>query len=99
ATIFQFIVHIRNKKTRYRGLIRNRIWAFARGIWINLVRIAKYGEKMCPWSPNKSKNGSVFNIFHLLNIKKDSISSFIFTYLEITQHSKFKLTSNHSPIN
>lgn len=77
ATIFQFVVNIRNKKTRYRGLIKNRMWAFARGMWINLVRIAKNMEKMCPWSPGKSQNSLFSGFFHLLNIKNPLIFSFI----------------------
>ncbi|WP_037373928.1 hypothetical protein, partial [Salinimicrobium xinjiangense] len=77
ATIFQFVVNIRNKKTKYRGLIKNRMWAFARGMWINLVRIAKNMEKMCPWSPGKGQNSAFSVLFHLLNIKDCLIFSFI----------------------
>lgn len=69
ATIFQFVVNIRNKKTRYRGLIKNRMWAFARGLWINLVRIAKNMEIMCPWSPGKGQNSSFSVLFQLINLK------------------------------
>lgn len=86
ATIFQLVVNIRNKKTRYRSLIKNRIWAFARGIWINLVRIAKNMEKMCPWSPNKGKTPSFFTVFHLLYSK--NILIFIFAIIQ-TKNNNF----------
>jgi hypothetical protein len=47
ATIFQFCFHTRNNKTRYRGLAKHKLFAFARCLWINLVRIVKYGEILC----------------------------------------------------
>lgn len=82
ATIFQFVVNIRNKKTKYRGLIKNRMWAFARGLWINLVRIVKYMEKLGPGTPYKEKKTSLLaNFYHLKN--EMSINWFI-----ILIHSK-----------
>ena len=45
ASVFQFCYHLSGKKSRYRGLIRHRLWAFARCIWINFVRIMKYLKK------------------------------------------------------
>ena len=42
ATIFQYCFHTRNNKTRYRGLLRHKLYSFARCLWINHVRIANY---------------------------------------------------------
>jgi len=60
ATIFQFCYHTRNNKTRYRGLIKNKMWATLRCIWINLKRIVKYiGQnvgKSLKMSQNMLKN-------------------------------------------
>jgi hypothetical protein len=47
ATIFQFCLHTRNNKTRYRGLVKNKMWAILRCIWINLVRIINYIGSTC----------------------------------------------------
>lgn len=42
ATIFQLGYHYPNDKTRYRGLIRHKLWANIRCLWVNFVRIVKY---------------------------------------------------------
>jgi hypothetical protein len=47
ATIFQLCYHTRNNKTRYRGIIQHKMWAFLRCIWINLRRIMAYVEQIC----------------------------------------------------
>ena len=47
ATVFQYSFHTRNNKTRYRGLIKHKIFAFARCLWVNLVRITNYEIKIC----------------------------------------------------
>lgn len=44
ATIFQLCYPTRNNKTRYRGLVRNQLWAYCRSMAINLVRIKNYIE-------------------------------------------------------
>jgi len=47
ATIFQLSFHTRNNKTRYRGIIQNKMWAVLRCMWINLRRIMIYMEDNC----------------------------------------------------
>jgi hypothetical protein len=42
ATIFQLAYHYPNAKSRYRGLIKHKIWANARCLWINFVRILNF---------------------------------------------------------
>jgi len=42
ATIFQLGYHYSNDKSRYRGLEKHKIWANARCLWINFVRILKF---------------------------------------------------------
>jgi hypothetical protein len=44
ATIFQLCFNTRNNKTRYRGLQSHQVWAYCRGLAINLVRIKNYIE-------------------------------------------------------
>ncbi len=45
ATIFQLAYHYRANKTRYRGLIKHKMWAINRALWINCVRIVNYKAK------------------------------------------------------
>jgi len=42
ATIFQVCYHYPNNKSRYRGLIKHKIWANVRCLWVNFVRILKF---------------------------------------------------------
>ena len=39
AAMFQYSFHTRNGKTRYRGLLKHRLHAYARCLWMNLKRI------------------------------------------------------------
>ncbi len=50
ATIFQLCFHTRNNKTRYRGRFKHKLWAIARAMWMNLIRIKNYvtGEGITP---------------------------------------------------
>jgi hypothetical protein len=42
ATIFQLGYHYSNAKTRYRGLIKHKMWANIRCLWVNFVRIVNH---------------------------------------------------------
>jgi hypothetical protein len=48
ATIFQLFYHHPHRKSRYRGLIRHKLWANSRCVWINFVRILKYLRSLKP---------------------------------------------------
>jgi hypothetical protein len=45
AAMFQVSFHTRNGKTRYRGLVRHTMWADARCMWMNFVRLAIFQRK------------------------------------------------------
>jgi len=47
ATIFQLGIPLRNNKSKYRGLIKQKIWTYCRCLWINLVRILNYTKQIC----------------------------------------------------
>jgi len=47
ATIFQLSFPLRNNKSKYRGLIKQKIWAYCRCLWINLVRILNFTKQIC----------------------------------------------------
>jgi hypothetical protein len=42
ATVFQYCFHTRNNKTRYRGLLKHKLFTFAKCLWINHVRLGNY---------------------------------------------------------
>lgn len=62
ATIFHFGCELKNQKSKYRGLIKQKMWSFCRCLWINLVRIVKYIDT---FNPKTSKNviNQAFNNF------------------------------------
>jgi hypothetical protein len=39
ASIFQYCFHLRNNKTRYRGLLKHKLFSYARCMWINSRRL------------------------------------------------------------
>jgi hypothetical protein len=47
ASIFQFSYPLRNNKTKYRGQFKQQMWAYCRGLWINLVRIINFTKQTC----------------------------------------------------
>jgi hypothetical protein len=47
ATIFHLAFPLRNNKTKYRGLFKQQVWANCRCLWINLVRIMNFMQKIC----------------------------------------------------
>jgi hypothetical protein len=46
ATIFQLTFHTRNNKTRYRGLMKQKIFALSRCLWVNCVRLSLFEARM-----------------------------------------------------
>lgn len=47
ATIFQLGIPLTNGKSKYRGLIKQRMWTVCRCLWINLVRIVNFTKQIC----------------------------------------------------
>jgi hypothetical protein len=46
AAMFQLTFHTRNNKTRYRGLMKQKIFALSRCLWVNHVRLALFELRM-----------------------------------------------------
>lgn len=44
ATVYHFGCLLRLRKSRYRGLYKNQLWATCRAAWVNLTRIRNYLE-------------------------------------------------------
>lgn len=45
ATIYHLSHRLKQAKTVYRGLVRNKIWAWGRALWVNMRRIKRYIEQ------------------------------------------------------
>ncbi len=58
ATIFQFGYHLKNGKSKYRGLYKQQAWATCRCMWINLVRIMNFTQKTCQRTFQSLKSGA-----------------------------------------
>jgi hypothetical protein len=82
ATIFQLGYHYPNDKTRYRGLIRNKMWANIRCLWVNFARIVKYELNKVQECSSQPKNSpllptrSVKNLF--LSVVRELKIKFLF---------------------
>ena len=64
ATMFQYSFHTRNGKIRYRGLLRHRLQAFHRCMWMNLRRLVLFqtttSQRPLP-EPKSSLKGKIRN--------------------------------------
>jgi hypothetical protein len=56
STIFHMGYTLHNNKTKYRGLIKNKMWAHCRSLWVNLVRIIKFLQQTCQRTLQTLKN-------------------------------------------
>ena len=68
ATIFQLAYHLRNKKSKYRTMIKQQIWANCRCLWINFVRILKYITQTYQRTFICAKNTPILSCFGLKSI-------------------------------
>jgi hypothetical protein len=71
ATIFQLGYHYSNDKSRYRGLVKHRIWANVRCLWINFVRILNFIVKSV--SNNTRNSITRINLYLFLTIFIETI--------------------------
>ena len=70
ATIFQIGYHYSNDKSRYRGLIKHKMWANIRCLWVNFVRILKHIIQICQRTTFLSKNALFYLILKLKFVLK-----------------------------
>ena len=62
ATIFQFAYTLRKNKSKYRGLIKQRTFAYCRCLYINLVRIMLLEKQICQRTSCVLKKSALFTI-------------------------------------
>jgi len=82
ATIFQLSFPLRNNKSKYRGLARQKTWAYCRCLWINLIRILNFTKQICQRTFKTMERPALipffFNYFKL-KIKEQPILSRTFS--------------------
>jgi hypothetical protein len=61
ATIFQVSIPLIKNKSKYRGLIKQKMWTYCRCLWINLVRILNFTKQICQRTFNSIKNTALAN--------------------------------------
>lgn len=89
ATIFQLGFHYPNSKTRYRGLIKHKMWANIRCLWVNFVRIVNYVTKPYPTSYFFHNYSSIKAIKIHLAINTLNLKIFLFKPIKCYQKINF----------
>ena len=77
ATIFQLSYHLRNQKSKYRGLIQQKTWVISRSLWINLIRIINYNRNGLATAQKMAVKLSIY-MKMLLSLKNRDNTSFRF---------------------
>jgi len=69
ASIFQLGYHYSNDKSRYRGIIKHKMWANVRCMWVNFVRISKFIRLSGPNYAQMLKKQAILVKFMLKYVK------------------------------
>jgi len=96
ATIYQLVVHVRNNKTRYRTMIKQKMWALCRSLWINFIRILNHTTQTCQRTiilQKMSKKSAIFHLKTLFFAKIDQLYLF-----KIYSLNMYKIRLRHSKI-
>ncbi len=80
ATIFQFAYPLRNNKSKYRGLLKQRTFSYCRCLYINLVRIMLLEKQICQRTT--------------CALKKSALSTIIKPLVTICRSGESKWTEN-----
>jgi hypothetical protein len=90
ATIFQLGYHYSNDKSRYRGLIKHKMWANTRCMWINFVRILNFiagGGSKCI---QNTYNQLIMSLFVLNFVKIRCAISLVRIFLPHIPENRFE---------
>jgi hypothetical protein len=68
ASIFQLGQRYSNSKSRYRGLIKHKMWSNMRCLWVNYVRISRYISGLCPKTAFSSRLLTFFKLWEAKSI-------------------------------
>ena len=87
ATIFQLSFFLRNNKSRYRGQFKHQTWAYARCLWINLVRINNFMKQTCQRTCQSIENAAQ-------SLSKSQIIESFWPH-RLRFNMKFSIEANH----
>lgn len=98
ATIYHFGCELKKQKTKYRGLIKQKIWSFCRCLWINLVRITKFSMHLDQKPNTKVNNQALLQFFMLTTFMINLVAQKLlnFTSFPKRMHGRFHATTQHS---
>jgi hypothetical protein len=69
STMFHYVYPLRNNKTKYRGIIKNKAFANCRCLWINLVKIKNFMGEDCKKSQKSPISSQTFaKLFQIIAI-------------------------------
>jgi hypothetical protein len=78
ATIFQLGYSLKNGKSKYRGLVKQKLWSYFRCLWINFVRILNFTKQICQRTIKSLEIPAlevIFSYFSVLFIRKQPVMS------------------------
>lgn len=84
ATIFQLGYHYPNAKSRYRGLMKHKMWANLRSLWINFVRILNFVGELPSKMASSIKINILLTLLALSNVFFDSKSKSYSTSVQLS---------------
>jgi len=70
ATIFQLGYSLKNGKSKYRGLVKQKLWSYFRCLWINFVRILNFTKQICQRTIKTMGIPSLESIFYYYSVLK-----------------------------
>lgn len=92
ATIFQLGYHYSNDKSRYRGLIKHKMWANIRCLWVNFVRILKYIKQICQRTIFSSKKALIYLFLKLKFVLKIFLQAILPNSLPFSVNKLFSVS-------
>jgi len=85
ATIFQLGYHFSNDKTKYRGLIKHKMWANSRCIWVNFVRIMNYVTKTTRPNPFSTQFTAISTLLIQIFLNISSLNPFLIHKIQFNE--------------
>lgn len=96
ATIFQLVVHVRNNKSRYRTMIKQKMWAICRSLWVNFIRILNHITQSCQRTNILQKMSKKSAIFYFKTVFFAKIDELYLIHVAIFNINKFQLKHSES---
>lgn len=85
AAMFQYSFHTRNNKTRYRGLLKHRLQAYSRCLWMNLIRLVIFQISAC--------QRTIWALWNDVYVIRENVLSYIESLFTQTKNSKLRFSA------